>query len=993
MKWLCALVATGVLTASAALAVPSRTQLLEGLPLRFEKNHSRSSADTAEYLARGANCRLSLNAQGSWLDWTDPANGKRARLRTRLLNARQQPLLEASDPLPGSVNYLVGSPVKWRTGTVGYGSVRYRQVYPGIDLVFHGEQGRLEYDFILQPHADATAIRLDLSGQQDAYIDSNGDLVAVTSAGEIRWKRPEVYQDDSGRRRPVAAHFVLTAKHMVGFSIGEYDRSRTLIIDPTLSYLTYLGGTKNDVARGIAVDAGGNAYIAGISSSVDLPVVSAFQTSLRGQTANFVSGDAFVAKFSPSGALLYLTYLGGSADDGATAIAVDTAGNAYVAGFTTSTDFPMVNPYQRSFGGMGGGGYARFGDAFVAKLNPQGTALIYSTYLGGNLDDMAMAIAVDPAGNAYVAGSTLSPNFPTTAGAVQTAFHGGGGEPPVDCCNVPVLNPGDVFVTKLAPNGSSLVFSTFLGGSQDDFASTLAVDVAGNVYVAGFTLSSNFPTTPGALQRQFGGLEFQNEFFHTGDGFISKMNADGTQLLYSTYLGGAGDDWVSAIAVDKAGDVYFTGSSSTGSSGPPLPVTPGVFQSRYNGYNALPFTGVNLLGDAIVGELNPAGSVLIYLTYLGGAANDAGQAIAIDSAGNAFVAGFTVSSNFPTTGGPFQSGFGGAGGNYTYLLFGDAFLAEVGPGGRLLLYSTYLGGSGDDMALGLALDGRGNVHLAGSTVSRDLKTTANATQRTFQGTQYSRPSFFMGDAFYAVFSGFAGAPAVNAVTNAASNAAGAISPGMIFVAYGSNLGPATLTGAQLDSNRRLSSNVAGAQMLFDGQPAPIVYASATQFSGIVPYSVAGKTITQVTSVYQGVQSQPIVVPVASAAPGMFSANFSGTGQAAAFNQDLSVNSALNPAAAGSIVVLFGTGEGTLIPTPADGTVSAAPPTWTPQQPISVTVGGAPATVLYANTAPQQVAGLLQINIQLSPDTPSGNQPVTVMVGRAQSQTGLTIAIQ
>jgi uncharacterized protein (TIGR03437 family) len=520
------------------------------------------------------------------------------------------------------------------------------------------------------------------------------------------------------------------------------------------------------------------------------------------------------------------------------------------------------------------------------------------------------------------------------------------------------------------------------------------VDGSGNAYVAGFTLSSDFPTTGGAFQRQFGGEDPQNFFFHTGDGFITKLNSSGTQLVYSTYLGGAGDDWVSAIAVDQSGDVYFTGSSSTGSNnGALLPVTAGVFQPRYNGYQTLPYTGVNLLGDAIVGELNPAGSGLIYLTYLGGLANDAGQAIAIDSAGNAYVAGFTGSQDFPTAGNPYQNIYAGGGGNYIYLYFGDAFLSEVSPGGTKLLYSTFLGGSNDDMALALALDGKGNVYLAGSTVSTNLKTTPNAAQPTFQGTQYSRPSFFMGDAFYAVFSGLSGGPAVAAVTNAASNAVQPVSPGMIFVAYGTAMGPSTLVGAELDANGRVATTVSGSQILFDGQPAPIVYTSATQFSGIVPYSVSGKTTTQVTSVYQGVTSAPLTVPVGSAAPGIFSANFSGTGQAAAFNQNGSANSAANPAAAGQIVVLYGTGEGLLLPTPVDGTVAAAPPAWKPQDNISVTVGGEPAAVLYANTAPQQVAGLLQINVQLSAQTPSGNQPVVVTVGSTPSQANLTIAIK
>jgi uncharacterized protein (TIGR03437 family) len=973
MTYLSRLFTAGLLASAAVMASPTRTQLLSGLPLRFEEDRSRPSG--AEYSARGTNYRLSLTAKESWLDWTDPAGGGTSRLRTRLLNARKVARLEPSDPLPGSVNYLLGGSEKWRTGVAGYGSIRYRQVYPGIDLVFHGEQGRLEYDFILQPHADPAAIRLDLSGQQDAYVDADGDLVVVTSAGQIRWKRPEVYQDYSGERKSIAAHFALTGKGIVGFAVGDYDRSRPLIIDPTLSYLSYLGGTVNDVARGIAVDNNGNAYVVGISNSLDLPVVSAYQPTMHGGTANFASGDAFIAKFSPSGTLVYLTYLGGSADDGASAIAVDTSGNAYVTGFTSSTDFPTVNPYQKSLAGANGTGFARFGDVFIAKLNPTGNGLIYSTYLGGSQDDLAMAIAIDSAGDAYIAGSTQSANFPTTPGVVQTTSHGGGGEPPVDCCDAPIIDPGDAFVVKLAPSGSSLIFSTLLGGSQDDFATTLAVDASANVYIAGFTLSTNFPTTSGAFQTTFGGEEAQNYFFHTGDGFISKLNSTATQLVYSTYLGGVGDDWVSAIAVDQAGDVYFTGSSTSGAGGgADLPTTPGVFQPAYAGYDVLPYTGVELLGDAIVGELNPAGSALIYLTYLGGAENDAGQAIAIDSQGNAYVAGFTDSTNFPTANGPFQPAYGGGGGNYVYLMFGDAFLAEVSPGGTKLLYSTYLGGSLDDLALGLALDGKGNVYLAGSTESRNLATTSNAVQRTFQGMQYSRPSFLMGDAFYAVVSGFPSPPLTASVLNGASFANQPVAPGSLITIFGTFPGTTTASASGIP----LPDSLGGASVTINGNPVPLNFVNATQINTQVPWDTApGPATAVVTS--GGFAASPFQFNVAATNPGIFTY---GTNLAVAQNDNYSVNGPSSPAKVGGFVIVYMTGGGAVKPPIQTGDGTPAAPVSYVTADASATIGGKAADILFLGMAPGFV-GVGQADVKI-PDLTAGAYPIVITVGGVQS---------
>ncbi|MEO8027348.1 MAG: SBBP repeat-containing protein [Bryobacteraceae bacterium] len=968
-------------------SAPGRGEMLNKLPLRFEEQRGEGAA--VSYVARGADFSVRIAPNESWLERRNPARKAVARVRSRLLGANSGGPMEATEPPVGQVNYLVGPADRWRTGVGGFGRIRQRNVYDGISMVFHGEEGLLEYDFLVAPYANPEAIRMELTGQQGLRIETGGDLVVATAAGDIRWKRPEIYQEANGKRTPVAGKFRLSGKRVVSFEIGAYDRSRELVIDPTLSYATYLGGAANEGARGIGLDAAGNVYLAGKTTSTDLKTVNALQANFGGMTANYLSGDAFVAKFSPAGALVYLTYLGGTGDEGATALAVDAGGNVYLTGATTSSDFPIVNGYQKAFGGLGGGGYARTGDAFLAKLDATGKKLVYSTYFGGARDDLAMAIAIDGAGNAFIAGSTLSTNFPTTQGAYQVGFKGTGGQPFRDT-GTTFIDTGDAFVAKFNPSGQ-LVFSTLVGGGLDDIALTIAVDSTGNVYIGGFTLSSDFPTTNGALSRRFGGTEDQNFFFDTGDGFVAKLNPTGTALVYSTYFGGFGDDCVSSIAVDSTGAVYMTGFTSTTN----LRTSTNAFQPAFAGYVGLPFLIEYSFGDGFVATLNPAGSALVYLSYLGGNANDGGAAIAIDSAGNAFVVGFTDSTNFPTAGSPLQATLAGhGGGGSDLLLYGDAFVAMVNPDATKLLYSSYYGGTFDDGATGLALDGSGRALVAGITVSSNLKVTDTAAQKTYGGGQSAR-FFPKGDAFFAVFSGFPiPAPVLGAITNGASNLVTPVSPGLVFVAYGTNMGPSATASPQLDSNGRLASTVAGAQMLFDGTPAPIVYAGAGQFSGIVPYSVAGKQTVQVVSVYQGQTSAAFPVTVAPAAPGLFSSNFTGSGQAQVYNEDNTLNSSANAAARGAIVQIFGTGEGLLSPALPDGSFVPTAPFPSPTLNVSVTVGGSPASeILYKGVIPGGLVGVIQINARLSPNTPVGNQAVVVTIGNVASQPNLTIAVK
>lgn len=862
------LVGSVLFSALLVAAVPpsvSRT-FLDKLPLRFE--HSRVGEG---YEARGTRFSLQLQSVENVLDWSD--HGKTARVRTRLVRANPSATLAPEDRLPGSVNYFVGQPALWRTDVSGFSRVRYPAVYDGIDLVFHGEEGRLEYDFVVAPHADPRAIRLELNGQRSLQVSPDGDLVVSTAAGEIRWKRPEIYQDIAGVRQSVAGRFVIEGKRVVRFEIGSYDRNRTLVVDPTLTYATFLGGAGKDAARGIGMDGAGNVYIAGITSTTELNTLSAYQPNFGGQTiGNFLTGDGFVAKFSPTGTLLYLTYIGGSQDDGVSAIAVDTAGDAYLAGATTSPNFPIVGGYQTSYGGsMPTGNHTRTGDAFVAKLNPTGNKLLYSTFLGGSGDDIAFAIAIDGAGNAYVAGATSSFNFPLTPGGgeFQTILAGTGGEPlKVDCpggtCPLPFWDPGDAFVAKLDPTGSQLLFSTYLGGVDDDVARAIAVDSASNVYVAGCTISANFPTTKGAYQTHYAGSDPNNQFQNFGDGFIAKLNSTGSSLIYSTYLGGYGDDCVNAIALDSSGDVYMTGMTDSTN----MPVSPGAFQPSFAGYAAAPYNVTQNIGDAFVAELNPSGSALVYFSYLGGSANDAGIAIALDAFGDAYVVGFSDSTDFPLSASPYQSKMAGDGGIYFVNPQGDAFLTVVNPTGTALVYSTYLGGSSDDSFGGVLLDGKGNVYLSGGSSSANMPVTPSTAYQAKYGGG--------GDAYYAVFSGFAATlSTITKVANAEGESP-TIAPNTWVEVKGTGLAPDTRTWQASDFaafNNQLPTTLDTVSVTFNGEKAFVYFISSTQINVLTPpdMNVASGSVTvQVT--FNGVPSGPVAAPAQTYSASFFVIN-------------------------------------------------------------------------------------------------------------------------
>jgi uncharacterized protein (TIGR03437 family) len=749
------------------------------------------------------------------------------------------------------------------------------------------------------------------------------------------------------------------------------------------------------------VDGSGNVYVTGSTTSQNLPVSKtplqpAYAGTALGLVAGAFVGDVFVAKFTGTGTLLYLTYLGGSKDEAATGIAVDSAGNVYVCGYTNSMDFPVSSaPLQSAFGGFGGNPFLQFGDGFIAKLGPNGDKLLYSTYLGGSSDDMAVGITLDSSANMYVVGWTLSKNFPTTAGAYQSTTRGSGGQPSTDHFGLPLVVTGDVFVTKILADGSKMVFSSIIGGSMDDTPSSIALDSAGNVYFAGATISTDFPATAQAFQKTYRGNDsFTNYFAYMGDGFVAKLDATGSTLIYATYLGGSGDDGIGGLTVGPDGSAYVTGSTESSD----FPVT--VFLSNRGPVSA-PDNVDYVFGDAFFARLKPDGSGLMVSEFIGGTADDGGAGIALDPAGNVILAGSTASPDFPVTSDALQPKFGGFGPGFDpWPPKGDGFLMMLNPAGKTL-YSTFLGGSLGDWIGGLAVDNAGNAYVSGFTLSVNYPVTSGAFQKTHALTSDSADSAPTSeeqtDAFVTKISGLTTGPFISAVVNAASNGQGSVSPGMIFVAYGGLIGP-TVTSpvlAAIDPATGLLSNMrSSTQFLFDNIPAPIVYVSATQSAAIVPYEVGGHATTQLVAVYNGQQSPPVTLTVTNTSPGLFSANFSGTGQGAIFNQDNTPNSSTNPAHAASVIQVYGTGEGLLNPALATGQIApTSPPFPTFAAATTATVGGANASILYSGPVPGNVAGLFQVNLMVPSGLSPGNQPVIIKVGSTASQANLTVAVQ
>ncbi|MFY9221048.1 MAG: SBBP repeat-containing protein [Blastocatellia bacterium] len=582
------------------------------------------------------------------------------QLTMELIKANNKAKIITLEESSTKTNYLINN--KPQNHVKNFTKVKYESIYPGIDIVYYGNEKQLEYDFIIAPNANPNLINLAFSEATKLTINEQGDLIIDVNGQIIYQKRPDIYQYINGNKKSIKGSYKLSANNQISFQIGGYDTTKTLIIDPIVGYSTFLGGTDNDFSNAIAVDTEGNTYLVGHTASINFPVSNFQQQNNKGKN------DLFITKIAPDGnRVIYSTYIGGSDNDFGNAIAVDSMGNVYVAGYTFSSDFPVLNGFQPKNGNtIANTG----GDAFILKLNAQGNTLAYSTYLGGMGDDLASSIAIDSQNNAYVTGFTNSANFPV-ANAIQSRSNGG----------------FDAFVAKLNPMGSSLVYSTYFGGSDNDFGNAIAVDKDRNAYFVGVTDSRNFPAI-NPLQSTNSG---------DSDGFITKISATGNVVNFSTYFGGSSFDNITSIAVDNTSNIYLTG----------------VTNSRdFTIVNAMQLSKSTSL-DAFVSKLNPTGSNLVYSTYLGGNGDDQANSLSLDPDNNVYLTGVTTSTDFPLK-------------DATQKVIGgeqDAFMTKLNALGTALDFSTYVGGIGSESGLSIIVDSKANVFMTGITNSMDFPMT------------------------------------------------------------------------------------------------------------------------------------------------------------------------------------------------------------------------------------------------------------------------------
>jgi len=701
-------------TFSSNPAAPNSTLKAYGqLPLIFEPNQGQTDPKV-KFLAHGGGYGLFLTADSAVLRLQ---SGKQvSMLSMGLVDASPHAKAEGSNLLPGKSNYFIGNDAaKWHRDVPQFARVRYANVYPGIDLVFYGNQRRLEYDFEVNPGSDPQQVALKFDGAQNMTIDGRGDLVLTISGGDVQLEAPRIYQMVGEEEHPVPGRFELRGKNEVGFALQQYDRSRTLIIDPILTYSTYLGGSGDEACSvilgtgtplsgcpAVAVDSALNAYIAGSTTSIDFPTISPFQATKNGTT------NVFISKFNAAAnTLLFSTYLGGNGTDYTAGVAVDLGFDVLVAGTTSSTNFPTKGT-NTAFQAAP----ASTNDhVFVSELDPTGQKLLYSTYLSGNGVDKASGLAVDSVGNAYVTGTTTSTNtppsssFPATLGAIQTSSRAA----------------SQFFLSKVSPSlsgPSSLAYSTYFGGSTPSTGQTVgggvAVDPSSNVYITGGTSFSDMPVLN----------SFQATLNGAINAFVARMNpaaTSGTQLLYSTYLGGSGDDIAYGVAADGT-STYVTGSTS--STNFPAAGT-GVYQSTNGGGASDAFLAK--LANPVTTGTTPGSVTLTYSTYIGGSGTDVGLAVAVDNIQGARVTGWTNSTNIFALNNSIQTTPGGA---------NDAFVARIdttattptAPGH----YFTYLGGSGNDYGTSIAVDQQSASYVAGETSSTNFLTAAPPVTSPFQ---------------------------------------------------------------------------------------------------------------------------------------------------------------------------------------------------------------------------------------------------------------------
>lgn len=702
-----------------------------GMPLQFEANHGQVDGQV-KFLSRGSGYTLFLTPTESvmvlqqreatsqpsgghdQLATEEPAPIKQSVIRMKLEGANPSPTIDGMEQLPGIVNYFIGNdPEKWRTKIPTYAKVQYKEAYPGIDLAYYGNQGKLEYDFIVAPGADPNQIKLAFEGASEIKVAASGDLLLTTALGDVKLQKPIVYQlEKDGHKTLVTGNYMASPKapNAVGIQLAAYDHSKPVVIDPVLNYLTYLGGKMPDYNPSIAVDSGENAYIAGLTASLDFPAtlgsvdptfnanpncpsITVTNTTCIDPiiTSVNLNNDIFVVKLNPTATgILYATYLGGTGWESAVPtppIAVDSAGSAYVAGQTRSGDFPVTpGAFQTAFHPCPPPNQAPANcsaDGFVAKLDPAGSTLAYSTYFGGSGGDVIQGLVVDLLGNAYVTGDIRSSDFPITPGAFSATTVTG-------------------LLAKLNPTGSGLVWSTRLAYSGSSFfsSSNLALDSVGNVIVVGGAQGTVTPIVNPVQSVQGGDW----------DAFVWKFNPTGSSLLFSTYLGGVGREWAYGVAVDASDNIFVAGYTESSN----FPTSPGAFDSSLGGTR-----------DTFVTKLMPSGSPIVYSTYLGGSGIECSLGrcdVKADLAGHAYVAVDTISSDFPLAN-PIDSSFSNV----------EVAVAKIKPDGSGLVYSSYLGGTAGEGRPSISLGPDGALYVTAYTNSTNLPVTPGVIQPTLSG--------------------------------------------------------------------------------------------------------------------------------------------------------------------------------------------------------------------------------------------------------------------
>jgi hypothetical protein len=730
MNPLCKIISgTGLLVALIGANVSAQSLAsLSNLPLWFE------TGAAGKFTAHTSGSEFAITSAGTEFTLTK-TSGEAAGCRLELVGADAAAKISGVQPLTGKVNYLHGNnPDQWQTSIATFGQVRVDQIYPGINLVYYGNQQKLEYDFDLAAGINPAVIGLRFTGAEKISVNPQGELVIRLHAGEVIQHAPVAYQIIDGKRQEVAASYQLVDAHTAAFSLGNYDRNEPLVIDPVLSYSSYFGGNNNDIGWAIAVSTNdGSIYVAGqtfstkFKGSAPLATLGAFETKYNG------AGDAFIARFDVDGtgtnlSLHYATYLGGSADDGALGLAVDNAGDAFVTGFTVSPNFPTAHALFNKIGGKLDLNTKQYlVDAFVTELNPAGSGLVYSTYLGGSSMDAAYGITLDDAGDAYVTGYSYSTNFPVTANAVQ----------PRPACAPSLYINANAFVAEISPLGTNLNYSTYWGGTNFDEGHAITWN-NGKLFVAGRTSSTNFPNT-----NAIAGFDRLN---HGTKGYLTKPDAfitafDTTIITnlmveYSTFLGGSNYDEATGIAADANGSAYVCGATSstdfpdTATNVPGL--TSGLHFTNKSVVNLIFTNAIATNGFLTRIDWNGTNPVIGYSALFGGKAVDIANGVAVDPSGNAYVVGFTRSLDFPTNN--TYGSFAKKSSSFFNTNNADVFVIAFSANCTNLLYSGCLGGKGDDVGNAIAVDSAGNAYITGRTTSANFPTTTNALQSFRNGT-------------------------------------------------------------------------------------------------------------------------------------------------------------------------------------------------------------------------------------------------------------------